>query len=524
MPSDPLQRLPAAQEIELKLVLPSAQLAPLRRHPLVGERAVGRAVTRTLRSVYFDTAQLALGERGIALRVRAVDGRFVQTLKMRGEARAGLFDRTELEAPVSGEVPELHAISDPGLRAIVEEAARGEGLLAVVETEFRRTTQHVEWEGNEVLFELDEGEVRTQRGNTPIAELELELVRGTPTALYDLALGLVGSVPLRPAREGKVDRGFALLRGEAPQCARAKPIRHHDGASLAEVFAGVAANAIEQLLANEAVARAGIDPEGVHQMRVALRRLRAAFSMFRYVLPDDSMAVLRAEARWLATELGFVRDLDVFLGETLEPLAARFSDNAGLKRLRDDAQTLRDLSQDQLRKHLDSPRYARFVLELGRWYAARGWLHQPLSEDGARLFRDAREESRRLLEPLHRKAHKLGRRLSGSSLDEKHALRIHLKKLRYGAEFLTDLHSKKAGRRYARRLAALQDVLGSLNDLATARKLLDLLTEWMGADAPPAALRATGLVEGWTARGAEDALRDLDRLWRRFERTKRFWR
>ncbi len=523
-PDPPQARRSSAKEIELKLVVPDDQLDGLRRHPFVAERAVGRAVTRTLRSVYFDTPSLQLAERGIALRVRTVGRRFVQTLKTRGESQAGLFHRTELESPVAGEAPEIGVISDPALRAVVEEAARTEGLAGVVETEFRRTTRRVEWDGNEALFELDEGEVRTAQGSAPISELELELVRGAPAALFDLALGVSGSVALRPAGTGKADLGFALLRGDTPQPARAGAIRHRRGATLGEVVGTVAASAIEQLQANEEAARIGIDPEGVHQMRVALRRLRAAFSMFRRVLPRASMAALRGEARWLAGELGFVRDLDVFLGETLEPLAARFSDHAGLKRLRDDAQTLRDASQDQLRKHLDSPRYARFVLELGRWYASQGWLHQPLSEDGARLYRDAREESRALLRPLHRKARKLGRRLPTSTLDEKHALRIHLKKVRYGAEFLIDLHDREAGRRYARRLAALQDVLGHLNDVATARKLLDLLIEWMGPEAPPEALRATGLVEGWTARGAEDALRNLDPLWVRFERAKPFWK
>ncbi len=514
---------PPGKEIELKLTLPGDQMAALRRHLVVGERAVGRATSQTLRSVYFDTPSLRLGAAGIALRVRQVGRRFVQTLKTRGRGTAGLFSRTELEAPVAGEAPELGAIADLGLRSVVERAAQEEGLHAVVETEFRRTSRRLEWNENVVLFELDEGEVRTERGSAPIAELELELLRGDPSALYDLALDLVGSASFRLAAEGKVERGFALLRGETPQAMRARPIRHREGATLGEVVGTVVESAIEQLTANEPIARDGFDPEGVHQMRVALRRLRAAFSMFRKVLPRESLGTLRAEARWLAGELGFVRDLDVFLGETLQPLGARFSANAGLKRLREDAQTLRDASQAQLREHLDSTRYTRFVLELGRWHAGRGWLHQPLSEQGARLFRDARQESRVLLTPLHRKARKLGRNLANSSLDEKHALRIHLKKVRYGAEFLMSLHDQKAGRRYAARVAALQDVLGHLNDVGAARKLLDLLLEWMGPEAPAEAVRATGLVEGWTARGAEDALRDLDRLWQRFVKTKPFW-
>ena len=262
------------REIELKLVFPPEQIGRLRRHAAVAERATGRGTTRTLRSVYFDTPALDLAKRGVALRVRQVGPAFVQTLKTRGVARAGLFDRLELEAPVAAEAPEAAAISDPGLRRLVEATLQVEGFGPVVETEFQRSSRRLQWNGNEALFELDEGEVRTARGNAKIAELELELVQGDPAALFDLALALVGDVALRPALEGKVDRGFALLRDEAPTATRAKAIRHAEGATLSQVLSHVFAAAIEQLQANVSIAYDGVDPEGVHQMRVALRRLQ----------------------------------------------------------------------------------------------------------------------------------------------------------------------------------------------------------------------------------------------------------
>ena len=300
-----------ALEVELKLALAPEDVAKLRRHPLLAERSVGRATTRRLHTVYFDTPDLQLADQGIALRVRRVGRRFVQTLKTKGSATAGLFARVELEAPVPGEAPVSALIAEPELRAAVEAAGP---LAPAVETDFRRTGRRLQWDGTEVQLDLDEGEVRTANGNVPIAELELELVRGQPGALYELAIELSSAVTLRPAREGKVDRGFALLRSEIPRATRASALRHAEGATLGDVIGNVVAAATAQVQANESIARAGVDPEGVHQMRVGLRRLRAAFSVFKRNLPVDSLTVLRREARWLAGELGFVRDLDVFSG------------------------------------------------------------------------------------------------------------------------------------------------------------------------------------------------------------------
>jgi inorganic triphosphatase YgiF len=514
----------APRETELKLDVVPADLARLRRHPRLRALAHGRARTRRVLSIYFDTEDLDLARAGFGLRLRRVAGATVQTVKARGARHGGLFVRGECEARVRGRSPDLGAVSDATLR---DELARvaGQGPLAArVWTDVRRTRRVLRGEGFEILCDLDVGELRTAAQRLPICELELELVRGEPAALFDLALELLESVGLRPAVWDKAERGFALLTGSPPGAnAALKPALSPDCAlddALAEIFSACA----RQIAVHEASAREGADPEGVHQMRVGVRRLRSALGLFSAVLPGEPVDSFDVELRWLADALGEARDLDVFIGETLAPLAAARPDDEALKRLCDVARELRDVRQSELRQALDSPRLARLLLRLGRWTATRGWREQDLSADSARLFAPARELAGELLTRRHRKVRRLGAQLESLSPAEKHRLRIQVKRLRYAAEFFAGLYPHAKTRRAIRRLARLQDVLGHLNDQATADTLLDRLLARLGREAGPAHQRAAGLVSGWTERGAEEAVVTLERCWARVERTRPFWR
>jgi inorganic triphosphatase YgiF len=513
-----------AREIELKLELAPGDLPRLQRHPVVRQQALGRAATRLLRSVYFDTPELDLAGRGIALRVRRVGRSYVQTVKARGAGGAGLFERIELEAPVGGEHPDLERIPDLALRAQLQRELAGKTLEPVIETEIRRSHRRLAVGGSEVALDVDVGEIRTRRGNEPICEVELELERGEPAALYELALALHEDIPLRLAPRSKAERGYARLTGIRPAPRKARRLALSSDATLEDLLAEGMREALDHIVSNEVIAREAVDPEGVHQMRVGLRRLRSALALLRPMLPAEAVASFQTELRWLTSELGVARDLDVFLEETLEPLQQRFAQDGALKRLRDEARELRAESYGHLRAALDSPRYSHAMLLLGHWLARCGWREQPLSADSARLFVPAREVTGALLGQRERKVRHLGRHLRRRSAQEKHALRVRLKKLRYAAEFLAGVHPPGRADRYLRRLAELQDVLGHLNDGATAERLLGEVLEWIGPEATAEHHRAAGFVGGWTARGAEEALQQLGRHWKAFARTDPFWR
>ena len=509
-------------EVELKLAFDDLHTDAILQAPAWRRGARGRATTKSVRTVYWDTAGLDLHRAGIALRLRDGSPERTQTVKLKGQARGGLFERTEVDCTIPGAEPDLAAIPDAALRdaILAESEAEGRPLAPTVETEVRRTQRLVERNGTVIEVSIDVGEVRVRTGAQPIREVELELVEGDPLQLFDLALELAEAVPLRTGERSKADLGFALLRGSRPTPSKARRIEVAPGARLDAVLHASFAESLRQIEANRAAAALGEDPEGVHQMRVGVRRFRAALSLFKGVLPADAIAPLRDELRWLASELGRCRDLDVFQIELLEPLIAHRPFDGALKELRDEVQHSRANAQASLRSVLAEPRTTRLLLTLGRWVSGRGWRDQPLSERSARIFAPARDEARRLLARRDRRARRLGRRPEERSIPELHALRIELKKLRYASEFLASVFPDGDAPGFAKRLAGLQDVLGALNDAATAEQLLGPLTT---DDAPVERVHALGFVAGWANRGAEDHLARLSVRWKRFRRADRFW-
>jgi CHAD domain-containing protein len=329
---------------------------------------------------------------------------------------------------------------------------------------------------------------------------------------------------LRPTIASKAERGYALATGAHPTPRRAARIELSPDASLEEALTVILEACLEHVLANIEPAREGVDPEGVHQLRVALRRTRAALRLFRSALPVDSARAFESELRWLAGELGPARDLDVFLGDRLEPLAARFPYDPSLKRLLDAARELRERAYDRVRAALDSPRASAVLLALGGWLVARAWRTPDDPEAAARLAAPAAARAADLLERRLAKVRKRGRQLAQRTPEERHRLRIELKKLRYAGEFLQSLFPGARSERMLRRLAALQDTLGALNDVAMAERLLHAIQEQMGREWTPQLERAAGFVTGWIGQEAEHRLAHLGKEWQRLRKLKPFWR
>jgi inorganic triphosphatase YgiF len=396
-----------------------------------------------------------------------------------------------------------------------------------VETEVQRSLRVLRCEQGEIELVIDVGEVRTHLGRIPVHEVELELRRGDPALLFDVALQLQETVALRPSAESKPERGFALLSGRPPSPRRAGRLLHEADASVDDLLAALFDDCIAQIAGNRVIARTGHDPSGVHQLRIGARRLRSALSLFRGLIPHELADPLRDELRWLGGSLGPARDLDVFATDLIEPLARARPEDGALKRLRDEALAARADAYDRVRDALDSPRYAQLVLMLGAIQSRRAWREQPLSEESARLFSPAREVAIGMLARRHKRVRRYGRRVASHSAAELHDLRIRLKKLRYATGFLLGLFAGKDERReasrYGRRVIELQDILGHLNDAITAEHVLDDLIARLADEAGPDHLRAAGFVVGWAARSAEFEMRRFDKRWRAFRKLRPFW-
>lgn len=515
------------QETELKLALDPAQAERLWRHPLWKGHAPTRTVSRQLRAVYFDTPDLLLARSGVELRVRRQGRQHIQAVKARGDYAAGLARRVELEVPVPPVLPHAlpvpERIADAALRKLVEQAV-AEGLAPIFETDIRRWERSVAYGGGRITVSLDRGAVRVGEKQSPLCELEIELDDGPVGLVFDLAQELLTHVPLRVALGGKSKQGYDLLLDRQPRPEKAEKPALGRQMMLEEVLALSVRSCVKQILANEPIICQGDDPEGVHQMRVGLRRLRSLFTVFAPVLPAAQTDYFKAELKWLASELGAARDYDVFRDEILRPVHACFPEAPGMAGLLKEAGRSGALAYERARAAIADRRYTRLLLDLSRWIAEAGWREQNLTEAGVQLFAPARDYADALLEHRYRKLRKNGKRLLNGPPADRHLLRIHVKKMRYTSEFFSELYPQKKAKPFLKGLAALQEVLGHMNDAAVAENLL--LPQGGAAISGTGSQRghAVGLVLGWHGRASQERGMELDKLWRQLKANDSFWR
>lgn len=506
-----------ATEIELKLLINPADIAKLRRHPLLKARASGRARTRHLLSIYFDTPALTLRQQRIALRVRRVGTRWVQTVKDGGEVRAGLHQRGEWEDEVAHAHPDLTKIDSTSLLKLFSSAAVRDRLQALFTTDFKRTTWLLRWDdGDEVELALDQGEVKSGDKTTPVCEIELELKQGNPARLFLTALELQQTVPLRLENVSKADRGYRLSQATPSLVVKAEALALTQDMNVAQAFQAIAWNCISHWTANQEGALVSDDPENIHQIRVALRRLRSALPLFKSAIPKESYRAINEELKWLANSLGPARNWDVFVTQTLPPILKQFPADKGLQQLLQAARKAQASARNEANMALRSRRYDRMLLTLGTWLMADGWHSHTSAEQKLRLDAPVVELAQRVLGACHKTLHRHGLALMSMPVEERHEVRIAVKKLRYATEFFAALFPRKAALRYIEQLAALQEELGVLNDAATTDVLLQHLNlqDTM----------AIGAVSGWCAHSVTVHLTNMDAAWKKYYRCRPFWK
>ncbi len=518
-------------EIELKLALdPSAvrRVGRLSAVPAIAAARKGRVKTARLVSTYFDTAAGRLAQEGIALRLRRAGTRWFQTIKgppLAG-AGAGLHARDEYERRLARpRLDAAHLATTPWHKLLAKLLTRGE-LAAQFVTDFTRRTLPLAFpDGTRALLAIDIGAIRGLRSGVrrvPISEIEIEVETGNVARAFEAALALVDDWPVSVATANKAERGYALIRGkpdgwDAPVRARAVALAAD---ALAETaLRAVAQECLQQISANTAGLLHDRDPEWVHQMRIGTRRLRSCLALIAPIAPGGQFDAAIAETKWLAGLLGDARDWDVFAECTLPPLAEGIADDPaaapGVQRLRRRVVARRRAARSTVQEALGSRRFQRLLLTLGALIAApRFGAPEEASANG--LVAPARAFAAHLLARRHHKLLGRAASLAEGTAEERHAVRIAAKKLRYAAEFFASLFAHKRTRIYLKRLGALQDALGRFNDAATATRLAALLA---GANDPA----TVGAVGGWVAAQAATLRPELDRAWQRFADAERFW-
>jgi triphosphatase len=492
---EPRSLIMLAQETELKLELtPEAADALIKSDLFPGTPVIARQ-----RSIYFDTPERDLSAFGFSFRIRQTGQQRIQTVKAAGTSAAGLFARPEWERPVEDERPVLD--DQTPIPALLGDKIRD--VVPAFEVHVERRSWEITQDEAMIECALDRGEIVAGDQRVPICEIELELKRGAPSALFSLARRIDVVAPLRPGVLNKAERGYRLLVN-ASRAVKAETIILAADMTAAAAFQHIAGACLRQFRLNEALLDRR-DGEVVHQARVALRRLRSAFSIHRSMAEDDAFQRLHEETRWMAAALGEARDLDVLIARC-DVEAVRLK----LEQAQTDA-------YDRAEAALASPRARALLLDLSEWIAVGGWLTMPSLEELRE--QPARDFAASALDRFRRTVKKGGRDLAKLDDPARHEVRKDAKKLRYATEFFASLFEGKRRKRrhkhFLDALEALQDHLGALNDLAVTASVLSRL----GLDKEPGAvsLLATAekrqkLIEA--AAEAHDAFADAKRFWR----------
>jgi triphosphatase len=473
-------------------------------------------------SSYYDTPDFDLEHAGITLRLRREGARWLQTVKGPPLASNGAALHAHDEHEWRLAMPSLDQallMQTPWHRVFSKAQKHGK-LAPLFATDVVRRALALEFaEGTTATLAIDVGAIQTKRPvgrRASIAEIEIEIGSGTPLPAYALALALLDDWPLSIATATKAARGYALARGDpeggkAP--VRAEPVAIAPDDPADQALRAVAQGCLHHIAGNAAGLVAAADPEWVHQMRIGTRRLRSCLRLLEAIAGAKRVAPLVKEARWLAAILGKARDWDVLASETLSPLAAALAQDPAarkdLARLRRSIGGHRSAARKAARDAVRSPRFQRMILSIGAFCAER-------READAHPVESAQMFAERLLAHRHAKLLERGAALEAGTPEERHAVRIAAKKLRYAAEFFSPPHPRKRNRAYLKSLSRLQDALGHAQDAVTAVRL----TEGTARKADDATV---GAVRGWVAAQTAVLGPDIARAWKKFAAARPFW-
>jgi triphosphatase len=510
------------KEIEIKLELTPANLPDLKKISLL------RAVKPTLKgasqvSVYFDTNKQELRKKGLMLRVRREGRHHTQTIK--ATTNAGQFERDEWEAEIAGNDPDLDQANGTALEPVLSRKLRRR-LKRVFETRVRRTVYPLVDKAHAIALTVDQGTIDTGTSSQSLCEIELELKRGSAADLFDVARELTQKLPARLAVKSKSERGYEILDDERETPVKAASVDLQARIAAREAFKAIGLACLKQVINNEPALLGG-DPEGVHQMRIGLRRLRAAMSLFAALLRDPQTAAIKNELKWLAGELGPARELEVLLNRVVAPMKRRHRRWRGMPSLSHECAERRDAALARAQAAVQSARFRTLTLDAAAWLEAGQWRNP--QDDLVRDRGDLPIETFALAQLARRwrKVRKKGRKLARLDARSRHTLRIQTKKLRYAAEFFAALFSTKRAlkrrKQFLPALESLQDGLGDLNDIAVHEKRIAA----MGVRrrrVNPSRVFAVGLLTGREDARMDAAMTAATDAYADLAKVKPFWR
>jgi CHAD domain-containing protein len=372
--------------------------------------------------------------------------------------------------------------------------------------------------GQEARLDILEGALRGVANDEAACRL---ILAGDPPAMAGLACTLAGQVTLAAPRAGLAARAIARAADREPPPRQLGAPEIPPGLSVAEALVLVISHLTDVILHWAALIprlpEGGADPEPVHQLRVAVRRLRSALAIFRRATagPDAAQIFrdLGGALKALAAILGTARDWDVFLDGTGAAVAEAFAADKRITALMAAAGRKRQAAYGALHAHLASRAWRDLALHLALLPAARPWVPpSPLPEE-----RDEYGELRTPDPHASKRVTAAGEDFESLPPEAMHEARKQAKQLRYACEFFAPLFPAKPVKRFLERLEDVQEALGAVNDGHVAAALMAQLA------AGPDGRFAAGVVQGFVAAVSAPAARRAGKAWAKLVRQSGFW-
>ncbi|WP_342617125.1 CHAD domain-containing protein [Rhodoferax sp. GW822-FHT02A01] len=467
-------------ELELKFALPALDRLLLQKQlarcALIGRRHPHQ---ERLHNVYYDTPDHVLKASGMALRVRQLGDtaqpRWVQTLKIGGAAASALSQRGEWELPLAADQLDADLLSGTPWTTFDPQGKVFAALTPVFSTTFDRMSWVVQQGKTRAEIALDLGEVLMDGHTTPLCELEIELLEGTPDALFEIASSIARHLSLMPLHMSKAERAYRLAQGTLDAPLRAKPPALDDSMDFAHIAQSVLRECFLQFTANLNALRNSDAPELLHQARIGWRRFKSALKLLRQT-GEGSQLPARERLQPLLAAMTALRDLDVAATEVF-PLYASAYQAEEAERTRNwqalEASLARERNnqREELRRTLSDPAVGQVLVQITRWLEIQPMLvpRELQSDKKATVGKWLKKRVAQLADQLDE--------MPSHSTDpaQLHALRILSKRLRYSVECLRPLLPARRAERWYQHATQQQTQIGVARDHQQALRIAQKL-------------------------------------------------
>lgn len=503
-----------ANEFELKLTMDKQYASRLSHQAVILNKSTCKPISHKLADLYFDSPDLKLMEAGVKLHLSHTSSGWIQSIQLSGSSHIGLHQYLEWNAPIAGNHPDFTKIYEPILVKVFPNKNLRKSITPMFKTEIQRKTWHLAFNnGDQVEVAFDLGRLIAHENEEVISEVSLKLKSGHVGRLFDLALELQDAIPLNLENLTLAQRGYAYYRHSPPQVIKAQlpNLTRKMNANIA--FKEIVWECIHQLQLNQNVVLHTSDIEGVHQMRIALRRLRSAFSLFKLILGHKKCAFILSELKWLSNILGKARDIDVLLTQTIPAISKQLKHHPGLLTLQQLALKRQAKVYGFTREALLSWRYHCLLLTVCSWLENEQWKQ-------SKKHYQLPSVATRTLNKFHKQLLRHNGSLTEMSAEDRHATRIASKRLRYAAEFFMSLYPVKDCARFIKILTQVQECLGQINDITVAERLLDELNS---SQSDTQSIEAIQLFKQGNAGAAVQNIAKINPIWKQLTSTRPFW-